>query len=243
MNHEAIILNQNMASRRDENDVQSAENFGRLKDIAEGALAVSRRNFERLSEDHHLGSVRAAAFGVCARGNSELGNSLAMDVALIDVSELKVDLEACHFDGALAFGISDSLFGTWEPLNWSRRMIVNEKVAKIGRTSGVTTGFINRIKGDLNISLGEGSGVSTIVYVVQTASKSKNFSLPGDSGSFVFAQAYSKAGEQIEQHRGIGLLIGATLNGDFGYFIPFDAVIAEIEVLTGGKVIWPVRCG
>jgi hypothetical protein len=243
-NHESEIrdFDNEMHLHQSVNNIRAAQNFRRLKDVAEGDLAVSRRNFERLSEDHCLGSVRAAAFGECAHRNTEFRKPLAMDIALIDVSELEVDLKACRFGGIWPFGIRHGLFDTWEPFNWSRRMIVNEKVAKIGRTSGVNTGFLNRIKGDFNISLGEGSGVSTTVYVVHTASKSKNFSLPGDSGSFVFAQAYSKVGEQIEQHRVIGLLIGSTLNGDFGYFIPFDAVIAEIEALTGGKVIWPVRC-
>lgn len=69
-------------------------------------------------------------------GTSELSNSrLAMDVALIDVSELEVDPKACRFGGIWPFGIRHGLFDTWEPLNYSRGLSANEKLAKIGRSS------------------------------------------------------------------------------------------------------------
>lgn len=164
-----------------------------------------------------------------------------MDIALIDVTELEVDPKVFLFAGKWPFGRNEcDLFGTWDSVNLSRRMSLNEEVAKIGRTSGVATGYLHNIQGNINISLGGESHKSVDVYAVQS-SKGPKFSLPGDSGSFVFAPAFSNAGEQTKQHRVIGLLIGATQNGDFGYFIPFDAVIDEIEALTGGKVIWPVQ--
>lgn len=240
---EIVNLDNKMALRRSENDIQSVERFRRLKDLTESNLTVSKQNSELVHQDHYLGSVRAAAFGKRAYENDKFHNNLQMDIALIDVTERKVKPEDCRFNGKWPFNRREgNLFDTWETVNLSRRLVLNETVAKIGRTSGVTTGSVHSVHGNINISLGKELHQSLAVYVVQYSSKISHFALPGDSGCFVFAETFSSVDTQPKQHRVIGLLIGATRNGNFGYFIPFDAVVDEIETLTGGKVIWPVQC-
>lgn len=233
-----------MDQRRSINDNQAVERFRSLRDLSVSKLTASKQRSKLVHQDHHLGSVRAAAFGKRAHQTKELHNNFPMDIALIDVTESKVMPEFCYFDEGWPFDKrrGELLFERWETVNLSHRMMLHEKVAKIGRTSGVTTGSLHSIAGNIDILLGKELHKSLAVYVVQYSSKLSYFALPGDSGSFVFAQAHSSADTQPKQHRVIGLLIGATRNGNFGYFIPFDAVIDEIEALTGGKVIWPVQC-
>lgn len=80
--------------------------------------------------------------------------------------------------------VTDGQLQDLEIMKWELFLVQNG-----GQRSPEATGFLNHIKGDFNISLGEGSSVSTTVCVMHTASMSKNFSLLGDLGSFIFAQA------------------------------------------------------
>lgn len=236
-----VTFDNKMALRQSENDIQSVERFRHLKDMTESSLTVLKRNLELVHRDHYLGRVTDAGFG--KRENDKLQDNLCMDIALIDVTKMKVKPEDCQFNGKWPFGRRDGdLFDTWETVNLSRRLALKETVAKIGRTSGVTTGSLHNIQGDIDIVLGDEKHKSLAVYVVHYASKMDYFALPGDSGCFIFAKAFSSADTDTNKHRVIGLLIGATRNGNLGYFIPFDAIIDEIETLTGGTVIWPVRC-
>lgn len=221
------------------NEIRAAERFRKLGAASVSRLTHAEQKSEWLSQDHYLGSVRAAAFGKRAH---QLRDNLAMDIALIDVTELNVIPKLCDTNGKWPFGEKGCyLFEKWEMVNLSRRLVLNDTVAKIG-TSGVTTGSLHNIEGNIDISLGKELQKSLAVYVVHYSSRCSAFALPDDSGSFVFAETYSSDDTRPKEHRVLGLLIGATRNGLLGYFIPFDAVIDEIEALTGGKVTWPLQC-
>lgn len=85
------------------------------------------------------------------------------------------------------------------------------------------------------------------------------FAYQGESGSFIIAAAgwkydghdnkITKLSIRQEALLGgnndssqpfiVGLLFGTSDDLDITYFIPFDAVKAEIEAMTGAKLVWP----
>jgi hypothetical protein len=85
------------------NDNQAVERFRSLRDLSVSNLKASKQRSELLHQDHYLGSVRAAAFGKRAHENNRLYDNLAMDIALIDVTELNVRPELYDSNGEWPF--------------------------------------------------------------------------------------------------------------------------------------------
>lgn len=242
-----------ISRQRDRNNVEAIERLCRLRDTAASDIDIRKEIINLASGNRVLGRVKAAVFGGRTHENEKFKDNLAMDLALIDVTDLNVKPEDCLFLGDLPF-VEDSndLFGTWETVNSSRRIASREEVWKVGRTTGVTKGYLHDIKADVKFILDHERHIHNTfsAYVVGAEMDDEPVDIQtkailpfvrgGDSGAFVFSKVDQspKSG-----HRVIGLLFGTSSSLHFSYFIPFDAVIAEIEALTGGKVIWPVKCG
>lgn len=114
-----------------------------------------------------------------------------------------------------------------------------EEVFKIGRTTGITGGFINSVvstklrgwkpvgNGEIHYETGELWAIvrrHSVKERKSAASPNTQFSAGGDSGSAIF----NREGEFK------GLLLGAgTLLMDLTYFISADELFTDIKLLTG----------
>lgn len=245
----------NISRQRDRNNVEAIERLCRLRDLSASSICTREELINMANQNRVMGSVKAVASGRRTHENGQFNNNLAMDIALIDVTELDIMPEYCRCLGDWSLsGDPADLFGSWETVNLSRRIASAEDVVKFGRTTGVTQGYLHPIQANVNFTVGEHSHRSVSACVVhprRVRSSIRNFPsmeyeerletfiAPGDSGAFVLTKAYDQ--NPVSGHRVIGLLFGESTNSGLAYFIPFDAVIKEIEALTGGKVIWPVK--
>lgn len=91
-------------------------------------------------------------------------------------------------------------------------------IFKQGRATDFTAGTVGRIKADINL------GDDQIVYSAWVVEGwfQKAFAEPGDSG----AVCWDQFGEWC------GLLFGGATNG-FGYFIPAQVIVDDVNAVTG----------
>ncbi|PSN71736.1 hypothetical protein BS50DRAFT_629873 [Corynespora cassiicola Philippines] len=117
-------------------------------------------------------------------------------------------------------------------------------VAKIGRTSGWTSGKINNIGSRLNLRVDHISVVPTelkhrygtviLSYGVVVDERFPEFLEPGDSGSAVLLKDRSKKQATI-----VGLGFAGNSRTRISYMQPMDLVVKDIEEITGCKVVYP----
>lgn len=112
-------------------------------------------------------------------------------------------------------------------------------VSKRGGTTGWTEGKVNSIPAELNITqrsmyekeISHCFGQSVSAWVGHSFfSEDPKFCKAGDAGGFVLD---SRNGDVV------GVLFASDQETGDGYFVPFDVVVRDIEMVTGGKVVNP----
>ena len=217
-------------------DVQSPapfdvrESFRYLRKMMElGKKPVSKENKELLnhykvfSQSPPLGKVLAAS-GLTTKNRSR------MDWALVELHSSQAfgknrAAPASSFNVQACYGIDYTITESWEVQNFGKAMVSNSWVAKIGRTSGCTSGNVNAL-GRL-IPWQQHAGWAT--EEVEVMGTTTNFACGGDSGSFVT----NEHGELV------GLLIGKdSFSADFdcGFVTPIKVIQEHIKEMTGGTI-------
>lgn len=109
-------------------------------------------------------------------------------------------------------------------------------VTKRGRTTGWTNGNVNGIESGLRLTRRSGNN-DYLAYQKEVSSwcvlpsGSNQFALTGDLGSFILDQ----------RGRIVALLYAAHPAIGHTYCIPFSVVLKDIEVVTGGQVVYPSK--
>jgi len=127
--------------------------------------------------------------------------------------------------------INKTTIDAWSDDCWRGK---NELVFKKGRSTRLTWGNINGLKTDIHF-MGEPKGTFWSAYDIVSAN-GKDFSMGGDSGSFVLDSDGQLAGLLFA---GSEPKFGHEADLRHGYVIPIGSVIDDIEAMTGGKVSLP----
>lgn len=240
------------ANLQDSNDLQ----YDRLNDQiyrTKAKIAAGKTLISMARKAHPNLPVASMAFGKRnPNDNPEFKKALAMNVALIDVTDSVPSPESVVLPEDPLFSPSSGEIWTF----WDTKDLTTEgvradpRVLSIhGRTSGFSHGILHGIEVKIDLGLEERNGTKQYLsaYAILPLLK-KHFSTKGDSGAFVFTG--SKWGAENNPNTlsndppvVVGMIFADSESTGFGYFIPFDALVAEIESLTGGKVIWPSKRG
>jgi hypothetical protein len=251
-------LQNELALFQESNDVPYIEHVKFQLNGMKAIVDPLREQVTVAQKDFTMGPVTFLAFGNRNPSDKpEFKRRLIMDIALIDASRLIPSPEYVSFpvktnDEWSSF-YSNKICKSWYAdglASKSNRSPDIEVVAIYGRTSGFSMGIVHGIKVNVDVKLKNLDGTKRYLsaYAVRSASSQSAFSLKGDSGSLVFAASIFKDGN----HRNrlttdanelviVGVLFASSPHGRIGYFIPFDEVVKEIEDLTGGRVIWPIK--
>ena len=119
----------------------------------------------------------------------------------------------------------------------------NEEVFKVGRTTGLTTGYVNPVTSTRLIGVRKLRGGNTLMYETveaqlvvnalhsdqreEAGERTETFSSLGDSGSAIFARDGCFK----------GLLFGGCEKSDRHYFTPVDVLFEDIKRKTGAVEI------
>ena len=119
--------------------------------------------------------------------------------------------------------------------------MANEEVFKVGRTTGLTSGFVNPVSSTSLIAACIVKGETTILYDTVEAqlvvsklgsdgmeqAPPKPFSSYGDSGSAIFGRNGCFK----------GLLFAGSETHDRNYFTPVEALFEDIKAITGAVTV------
>lgn len=197
---------------------------------------IAREQAERnqiASSDRHIGHVVASSGHRTVVKN---GLAWGMDWALIELSDRRLVENRITRTSS-----KDDIHGLrgQEIECWSKeRLRADAEVTKRGRTTGWTDGRVNAIRSDINIMKKENKkgfnlfGREIAAWLVLTTTEAGKFCSLGDSGALVLDSSTGSI---------VGLLFGSEIATGFGYVLPFDLVVEDIESVTGGKVIVPSK--
>jgi hypothetical protein len=105
-------------------------------------------------------------------------------------------------------------------------------VAKVGRSTGWTTGVINAVESILACRAKSPHDKHTLCHVVLRNSD-HDFGVEGDSGALIMLD------QTDDDAQVVGLLFGANASLHLIYMAPIELIINNIEHVTGGKVVYP----
>ena len=164
-----------------------------------------------LAPDDAIANMYASVPIVLGTG-PEVANTV--DAALYDVESNSV-------------GTATRSNGYGEPRVTTIAASLDLAVQKYGRSSAMTTGFVDTINATVIVSYAEGDARFVNQFIVQSDTQGVDFSLPGDSGSLVVA-----AGGENDRSP-VGLLFASGK----GYTVanPIDDVLSELGVEIDGE--------
>lgn len=112
-----------------------------------------------------------------------------------------------------------------------------QRVFKLGRTTGATWGSVNALKADINLEGDPETLLYTTWNIAPPPKQLQNLSQSGDSGSWVFDKDGNLCGILFA---GSNPELGQGSGKSHGFVIPIDRVFADIEKVTGSKVSLPL---
>lgn len=121
---------------------------------------------------------------------------------------------------------------------WSQASPFGRRVAKLGRSTGWTTGTVNAAEVVFSSTAKEKSKYKDNAFgwpVVPTPGSGKDFALSGDTGSVVFDAESS----DTTMNCWVGLLFAANPATGVGFFTPIEFVLNDIASVTDCKVLEP----
>jgi hypothetical protein len=202
-------------------------------------------------ESRYMGDVRAVSFGHRSHKCSDFLDRLAMDLALNDMTKFIPDPGVVYLPERKPLILARSILGIWETdgLSHDAKSDSINLVAMFSH-SGFKQGRIHPIKVDIKLKDLDEREHTFSACVVSSIDEGVPFAELGNSGSFIFTGRGWKLSPDNDEIINVneetelsvvGALFACSPNGKFGYFIPFDAIVEEVEALTGGKVTWPVK--
>lgn len=202
-----------------------------------GARVTDGTDVYALSNNHVYADENAASIGdaVIQPGTFDGGLSPADDIGtLFDFKPIVFSTTANNvIDAAIALSSTSLLdnktpsdgYGT--PKSTTHEAVINQKVKKYGRTTGLTKGRISAINATVNV--GYDSGVAR--FVNQIIIEPGDFSAGGDSGSLIVVDG--KGRDKADDRKPVGLLFA----GSFFVTVanPIGAVLKAFDVTVDGE--------
>ena len=207
--------------------------------VREGTSVGARSN------NHVYAAVNCDDCPGCALGDAVIqpgtfdgGASPADDIGTVaDFQEIDFTAGTCSntFDAAIALSSTAKLgnatpsagYGT--PSSTTMAAVLNMKVKKFGRTTGLTKGSVNAVNATVNVNYG-GAGVAC--FTGQIIITPGTFSAGGDSGSLVVVDGKGRRGAANDR-KPVGLLFAGSLTVTI--INPIDAILDRFGVTIHGN--------
>ncbi|KAF2256195.1 hypothetical protein BU26DRAFT_412548 [Trematosphaeria pertusa] len=171
----------------------------------------------------------------------------AVDWSLVQIASPRVLLPTVPTVSTAVQLSTNSIASQWAILDPEK----SYPVAKIGRTTGWTTGKINAVASILQLRHDRSSVVPVdlrhrfgrpILSYGILASGERDFLAPGDSGSAILLDKPQEQGDDSTSCI-VGLGFASNRATLVSYMMPMELVVADIEKVTGGQVLKPTYSG